>query len=248
MTRWTEQQIIAYLDGKLDMEEGRALHRDRQTDYELDAFIRSMDIDTAELAAALNEPATDAPQFDFEKPAAKMPMWKQSAIAASIALVFALGFLTSRFLPSANPPPGNWLQAVAEYQMLYSGQTLVLLEKTEDQRNREVANVARKLDISLKPENLKIDGLTYKRSQMLNYKNMPLVQFAWLDDNGNPIALCIIKRGKDKNEPISDKKFVAGQNGSVWYSGKYGYVVIGKADKGKIRDIANKLKARLTSL
>ena len=214
MTQWSDEHIIAYLDGKLDMEQGKALHHDRQHNRELDAYIRSMEIDTDELSAVRDEMLPDTPQFAFQntdnkasdetsdetsdkagkKEAIGMPDRRQMAMAASVLAVFGLGFLTSRFLPADNLPPANWVQAVAEYQMLYSGETLALLEKNADQQGREVAEIGRKLDLILARSDLNIDGLTFKRGQLLNYKNKPLVQFAYLDGSDTPIAFCIIDR------------------------------------------------------
>ena len=252
MTQWSDEHIIAYLDGKLDMEQGRALHRDRQNDRELDAYIRSMELDTGELAAARDVMLPDAPQFEFEQETKgardAMPMWRQTAMAASILAVFGLGFLTSRFLPAENPPPANWLQAVAEYQMLYSGQTLVLIEKNADQQGREVAQIGRKLDLILARSDLNVDGLTFRRGQLLNYKNKPLVQFAYLDGSNTPIAFCIIKRGEKPEQDLTNKTMVAGQNAVTWSKGQYGFVVIGKADPATLEKYARQLKAKMASI
>ncbi len=253
MTRWSDEQIIAYLDGKLDMEQGQALHRDRQFDDELDAYIASLEIDTNELANLSQEMPLDTPQFDFEttsaaKTSAKTPLWKQTAIAASVLAVFGAGFLTSSLLPSNNPPPANWVQAVAEYQMLYSGETLKLLQKSDDQTAQEVAVIGRKLDIILTRSDLNLNGLKLRRSQFLTFKNKPLVQFAYLDDNGVPISFCIIKRENKPDQPMKARAMVAGQNAAVWSAGEFGFVVIGKAKPSVIRQYAEELKAKMTSL
>ena len=245
MTRWSDEHIIAYLDGKLDMEQGQALHRDRQRDPELDAYITSMELDTQELALAVDDLPEAVPQFAFEKKKTGMAMWKQSAIAASFVGVFALGFIASRFVPADNPPPSNWVQAVAEYQMLYSGKTLALLEKTDDQRSREVAEIGRKLDLILARSDIDVKGLRFKRGQLLNFKNKPLVQFAYLDGDGTPVAFCIIKRGEKPDAPIKTRKLIAGQNAAVWSKGKYGFVVIGRKDQKSITEIAEKLKNKM---
>ncbi len=248
MTQWSDEQIIAYLDGKLDMEQGRALHRDRQHDPELDNYITSMEIDTTELTVAGDELLQGAPDFAFEKSPDRMPVWRQTAMAASILAVFGLGFLTSWLLPSDSSPPTNWLQAVAEYQMLYSGETLVLLEKNADQRGREVAQIGRKLDIILARSDLNVDGLTYKRGQLLNYENKPLVQFAYLDEDNIPVAFCIIKRGVKPDQKLADKAMLAGQNAVTWSKGQFGFVVIGKKDPATLNKYAKQLKARMASL
>ncbi len=245
---WSDEQIIAYLDGRLDMEQGQALHRDRQFDPELDAYITSMEIDTAELAGARDEMLPDAPQFDFENKTTSLPTWRQTAMAASVLAVFGLGFLTSKFLPTENPPPSNWLQAVAEYQMLYSGETLALLEKSPDQQGREVAQIGRKMDLILARSDLTVKGLTFKRGQLLNYKDKPLVQFAYLDGSDTPIAFCIIKRGQRPDEDLANKAMLAGLNAVTWSKGEYGFVVIGKADPAILEEYARQLKAKMASI
>jgi len=264
MTQWNDEQIIAYLDGKLDMEQGQELHREREQNPALDAYVQSMEIDIGELSQAVNDVVPGAPAFNFDNPPRRSnmiskskraalprwsnPAWKQVAMAASVLAVFGLGFITSKLLPSENPPPAGWVQAVAEYQMLYSGQTLVLLEKTDDQRSREVAEIGRKMDIILARNDLEIEGLTYKRGQLLTFKNKPLVQFAYLDGSNIPIAFCIIKRGAKPDQPLKSKKMIAGQNAVVWATGNYGYVVIGKSEPKVIEKYARQLKARLESI
>lgn len=248
MTHWSDEHIIAYLDGKLDMETGQALHRDRQHDPELDSYIRSMEIDTAELTNAGGDDLSGAPAFSFEQKPVGFSGWRQAAMAASVVAVFGLGFLTSKFLPADNPPPQTWLQAVAEYQMLYTADTLNLQEKTADQLGREVAEIGRKMQIILARSDLNVDGLQYKRGQLLSFKNKPLVQFAFIDDNNTPIAFCIIKRGEKPEQELTNKTLLAGLNAVTWSKGQYGFVVIGKSDPAKINQYAMQLQKRMASL
>ena len=249
MNQWSKEQIIAYLDGNLDMAQGQALHRDRRFDDDLDAYITSLEFGTQQLSDQKHEMAlADAPQFAFEKAKIKTPVWKKSVIAASVLAVFGAGFLTSKFLPQANPPPTSWVQAVAEYQMLYSGETLKLLKKSDDQAAQEVAEIGRKLDIILTHGDLKLDGLKLRRSQLLNFQNKQLAQFAFLDANDTPIAFCIIKRANKPDQAIKARRLIAGQNAAVWAVGKFGFVVIGKVAPDIINQYAEKLKTKMASL
>lgn len=251
--KWSDEQILAYLDGVLDLEEGRALYLDRQNDPQLDAYIAAMEIDREEISSAGEQLLAGAPQFAFEKAKqtdsqAGQNLWRYGSMAAGFALVFAAGFLTSKLLPADNPPPAKWVQAVAEYQMLYTGETLDLVEKTTDQRAREVAQIGRKIDLVLAASDLKVDGLNFKRGQLLTFKKMQLVQFAFVDKSGVPVAFCIIRRNKKQHKSLADKKLVAGMNATVWSQGNYGFVVIGKIAPNKIHDYAQVLHKKMVSL
>lgn len=267
MKRWSDEQIVAYLDGKLDMAEGQALHRDRQQDAALDAYVRSMEIDVHELASAADEMLHNAPELPplpsahrAESNLSAVPgfagsgKWRTAAIAASLIAVFVAGFLTSNLLSPGDKPPQNWVQAVAEYQMLYTGQTLLLIKKSPDEAAREVADIGRKMGLILARSDVDLDGLELKRSQLLKFKNKPLVQFAYLDKSGVPISFCIIKKaGKtdkvgSKPSPIKGRKMLAGQNAAVWSMGNYGFVVIGKKDTASINKIAEQLKTRMMEI
>lgn len=259
MTKWSDEQILAYLDGVLDLEQGRALYAERRTNRELDAYISAMEVDTDEIARAGDELLADAPQFAFEnadhayrsastETVQQSDIWRYGAMAAGFAIVFAAGFLTSRLLPADNPPPAKWVQAVAEYQMLYTGQTLALVEKTADQRAREVAMIGRKIDIVLAASDLDVDGLAFKRGQLLTFKNKQLAQFAFVDKSGTPVAFCIIRRAKKQHTPLADRKLVAGMNATVWDDRHYGYVVIGKVPPGTIREYATALHKKMAAL
>lgn len=247
MTQWSNEHIIAYLDGTLDLVRGRALHRDRQMDPELDAYIRSMEVEMTRIAQDAEQMLADPPAFTFKKPDTGGGFMRPMAIAASIATVFAGGFVSAWLLRGDGGPPTKWVEAVAEYQMLYSGDTLTLLEKTEDQRAREVAAIGRKLDIILAHSDLQVEGLTLQRSQYLTFKGQPLVQFAYLDANKNPVAFCIIKRKAKKDQPPTSRK-VHGQPAIIWSKGNYGYVVIGKSPPATVKEAAEKLKARLEKI
>jgi len=252
MTYWTDDHIIAYLDGELDLRQGQALHRDRQRDKELDDYIRSMEIDTAKLAEVNDEFPPRVPEFAFEKNANQTPRWKQAAMAAGVLAVFGIGFLTSRFLPADNPPPTSWLQAAAEYQMLYSGETLDLLEKSDDQRSLEVAKIGRKLDIILARSDIDVEGLSYKRAQLLTFKNQPLVQFSYLDDKNTPIAFCIFRhrkgQGKKPDKELANVNLVAGQKAVTWSKGEFRFVVIGKVQVDDLNRYARHLQKRMSNL
>lgn len=253
MVKWSDEQILAYLDGVLDLEEGRALYLDRQNDPQLDAYITSMEADTGAIGDTGRELLADPPQFAFERKGgggvpAKANWIRYGAMAASLAVVFGAGYLTSKFVSGENRSPSKWVQAVAEYQTLYTGETLELVEKTDDQRAREVARIGRKIDLVLARTDLEVDGLQFKRSQLLTFKNQQLVQFAFVDKAGIPIAFCIIKRATKIDKPPADKRLVAGMNATVWAKGNYGFVVIGKAPGSEIKQYANVLQKKMLSL
>ena len=250
-----ETEILAYLDGNLDERRARDIDAARKRDQELDSQIRAMEIDVPALKDSFDELLEDAPQYKLttvspvlaDQPHARA-FWRPAAMAAGIVLAFAAGFASSHLSFEKTAAKAGWLEAVAEYQSLYSQETLLLIEISEDSQQREIEKISQKLGLSIKPDQLNITGLELRQARLLKFKNKPLAQFAFLDSNNNPIAFCIIRRGPRPAYGIKPKQLKAGLNAAEWSMGEYGFVVVGRNTQSDITALARRFMARTSRI
>ena len=89
-----------------------------------------------------------------------------------------------------------------------------------------------------------VDGLDYKRAQVLGFEGKPLAQMTFLTKTGVPIAFCVLKRGSTSSSDIRsyDLKELAT---AYWASGEHEFMVIGGADQNLVEQIAKNLKSNI---
>lgn len=130
----------------------------------------------------------------------------------------------------------GWRQAVADYQMLFTTESL-----TPDQGgDAALALASERVGLPLDPATRAVSGLQFRRAQLLAFKDKPLVQLAYLGDGGVPVAFCIIA----SNKPEADTQYeVRNGLGIVhWIIGGYGLMVIGDLPEDRLTRIASDLR------
>lgn len=130
----------------------------------------------------------------------------------------------------------GWRQAVADYQVLFTTDSL-----TPDQGGgAALALASDQVGLALDPATRAAAGLEFRRAQVLAFKNKPLVQLAYLGDDGVPVAFCIIA----SNKPEADVQYeVRNGLGIVhWIIGGYGLMVIGDLPEDRLNSIARDLR------
>lgn len=70
-----------------------------------------------------------------------------------------------------------------------------------------------------------LDGLTFKRAQMLGFGGKPLLQLAYVTDRGVPVALCIV--GVDDTDRMAQAGRHFGLASVDWVNQGTGFVLIG---------------------
>lgn len=164
-----------------------------------------------------------------------------AAFAAGVACcAVALTLLSNgwRFTSTA-ARVSPWIQAVADYQQLYSRETVANV--TVDQRLAErVISELRVADgMSVRVPDLRNDGLTFKRVQRLSFHRQPVVQMVYLPEHGDPIAFCVTWDARADEAPhaqqIDDLSTVA------WRRGNLAYVLLGKVPAQELLDLAQRL-------
>ena len=89
-----------------------------------------------------------------------------------------------------------------------------------------------------------IEGLDYKRVQILGFDGQPLAQLTFLSKVGAPVALCIIRKQGDGNTDIHLAE-LQGMSAASWSRDGYDYLLIGGSDAALIAATAGKLTGRL---
>ena len=221
------------------------------------------------LMAALPEPTLSASVISTSKATPPRPAndWQSIGVAAMLLLTLGIGFAVGYGTSSdraaqrevallaeldemeaeleeaeaaADAAPvvtaKGWRQAVADYQMLFTTESL-----TPDQGGGDaLALASERVGLPLDPATRAASGLQFRRAQLLAFKDKPLVQLAYLGDDGVPVAFCIIA----SNKPEAETQYeVRNGLGIVhWIIGGYGLMVIGDLPEDRLSRIASELR------
>lgn len=240
---FSDEELVAYLDGESEHANIDEITSALKSDVKLNNRIDGLKIDKNELANSFDAlKIGKMPDFLSEAPkGANDNMGIRNAIAASIvALVigYGVGFTTSQNQP-------DWRDYVASYQALYTNDTLKNVALSDEAKKAELMLAAASIgkDISID----KLNGSTeleYKRAQVLGYEGMPLIQIAFLDTKGIPIALCIIRSG-DKQKLDVEMETMEGMSSAKWSKEGYEYHLIGGKDDALISKIASQFSSTI---
>jgi len=164
--------------------------------------------------------------------------------ATCYGLVLQVGFVGGAFngdnaLKSttvAQVQPSAWVRQAASYQQLYTLDTLNYVTPDLDSVGKTIDDIRRVDGLALRVPDLSSAGLTFKRVQRLHFNNKALIQLVYLPQNGEPIALCVMK------EPMPDQSVaqltVSGMNVVVWRQSELGYALIGTPEGVDLTSVA----------
>ena len=164
-----------------------------------------------------------------------------AAFAAGVVCCALSWTLLSTWQPLALTARGvaPWIQAVADYQQLYSRETLA--DVTEDhQLSERIIGELRVVDgMTVRVPDLRSAGLTFKRVQRLSFHRQPVVQMVYLPEHGDPIAVCITRDVRADEDPHVQQ--VDELSTVSWRRGNLGYVLLGKAPAQSMLELARRL-------
>lgn len=254
---FTDEELTAYLDGEAD--EALRARIDAARDQETVAKrLSALSLDVDLLTSAFDRALETAPVPEFldactgtpnnapiEAPEHK-PIRRATispalqAIAAAVLL--AVGWSAGHF--GKPGPPETWRDYAATYHALYVTETLDGETVAPAVLAAQVARVSDLLEKGLSVEALNaVQGLDLRRAQILAFKEKPLVQIAYLSDDGVPMALCLFQMSGAAT-PVSVTERL-GMASAQWTDGDFGYLLIGGPDKTVVRDAAMAFSNRL---
>ncbi|HGM5582313.1 TPA: anti-sigma factor [Pseudomonas putida] len=121
-----------------------------------------------------------------------------------------------------------WVMQAASYQQLYTRDTVSYVTPDTDDVRKTLADIRQIDGLELRVPDLSAAGLTFKRVQRLRFNNKALIQLVYLPQQGDPVALCVMKEPKP-DQSIAQLN-VAGMDVVVWRQSQLGYALIGAPD------------------
>jgi len=234
---FTDEDLTAYLDGEAGADTAARIDAARETDPTLVQQLDALDVNRSHVAGAMDALLDLAPAY--QAPAANVTTrpWKTpAAIAAALVLGGFIGWSAPK---QATDP--SWTEAVASYQALYITETLTGSAGGPEQ--------VAKLDVLGDRLGLPLSGaetlgqINFRRAQLLGFNGNPLVQIAYLSDEGEPVALCIVARPGEDAAPVSAT--MMGMASATWQRDGFGYLLIGTDDQALIDQIASQAQTLL---
>jgi anti-sigma factor RsiW len=144
--------------------------------------------------------------------------------------------------PVAQVQPSAWVRQAANYQRLYTRDTLNYVTPDQENTGKTLDDIRHVDGLALRIPDLSSAGLTFKRVQRLHFNNKALVQLVYLPQKGEPVALCVMK------EPMPDQSVaqmqVSGMDVVVWRQSELGYALIGTPEGVDLAAVARMVADR----
>lgn len=237
---FSDEQLIAYLDGETDHAPVSDIDTALLSDRALARRLDTLRFDKSRLAAGFQAALNPAKKPPLVLQAANQNRWIKHAIAASL-VGLVIGFGAGRF--GASSAADGWKDYVAAYHYLYTTSTIDTVDNPPAVQQAELDRVGIAIGKQLSAGTLRdLPGVAYKRAQILGFKGQPLLQLTFLTGTGDPIALCILKAGNDKEAPVQLTR-LEGMSAASWQADGYDYLLIGGQDNALLEQVATQFKA-----
>jgi anti-sigma factor RsiW len=245
----TDEELVAYLDGALEPSRKADIDTALMHNEGLAARLAALDIDTGVIRTAFEavdtaEPVARLRPLLLARANRPRRVWQDlswQTMAATLLLGAVLGYGVPRLIP--DHAKADWRVAVAEYQALYTTATLAPLDLDPSTQRVEVAGAGAALGRPITFAALQIAGLQFKRAQILDFDGRPLVQFAYLDAAGTPIAFCATRTG-EADSPVRTGELHT-LAAAYWTKDGYAFIVIGGKRPEAVQRVAAELSVRV---
>lgn len=242
---YSDEDLTAFLDGEADSDLVQSLEADLGRDDALNARLAGLDIPKQMIASAFEEQLKSAPAMPPLPTPAKTRSSRPGAFWPGLGMGLAAGFALAFAMTTLRQPepqaPG-WLEVVANYQMLYVPETLssnaVAGKSSRYGQSVSLDDLSKAVGTDLRMLRT-VEGLQYRRAQLLGFNGKPLVQVAYTLPDGTPVAICILPSDTEAAGP--NGQFLSGLAASDWTTGTHGVVVIGGQDQTTIDSIASQI-------
>ncbi|MEX0317730.1 MAG: anti-sigma factor [Ruegeria sp.] len=238
---FSDEELTAYLDGEADAPLRDRIDQALADDPALAEQLQGLELPLDAMRDALSADMLGAPAMPAGLLPAPQPRRAPLALVASVALAFGLGALSTYLLQPKAQPPG-WKAVVASYQSLYVTDTVADAAQPPEMTAQVLAGFGADHGVDLTPAQ-SVQGLEFKRAQILGFRGKPLLQMAYLGENGVPVAFCITRsKGEDRGP---QNETLAGLAATSWVSNGVGYLVIGGQDQDVTETLAKELIQQL---
>lgn len=243
---FTDEDLTAFLDGEADDALVQALSAALETDAALEARLASLDVPMDALRAGFDSLLGQAPAMPTIDPVVAsnaMPRrWGGWAAAAAVVLAFGAGAYGG-YSYEKPAKPLTWMQAAASYQTLYVNYTLDVPSPDIAEVQAQLARISQSVGHDLSGAQA-IEGLDFKRAQVLGYNGKPLAQIAYVNAKGEPMALCVIKISKSVTQDIVVQT-MGDLAAAHWKADGYAYLLIGGSDQTAVETWAKVVQTNI---
>ena len=248
----TPETLTAYLDGELDEAQASEIRERSLTDAEVNSALAVLQIDRDGLALDYQALEISAPMGDLrsklavetERPsvADNSTGNRRLLMAAACAACLVIGVLTGTGIGDRGGADKSWREAVAEYQVLYSTETLAWNAVAPAEVDTTLEHLSERIGVKLTRPALSLETADFKRGQMLTFGSRPLVQLAYLHDGVTPVAFCITTDGAPDAGLATEIR--EGLPIVHWANAGTSYMIIGKIPEEQLTAMAQTLRGR----
>jgi len=208
----TDELLTAYLDGAVSEQEQAELDAAFEADPELAQRLEALQVPGGIFDSAFDLDAMDAPQ---------MPEALRNKIEAAAPAVDPVSPV------AATPVAANTTETLSGAVQDRTVSSAILARARDE------------LGVDLTGA-LDIEGLTFKRVQMLAIDGAPLIQMAYLDAEGRPFAFCLTMRDDADQDALSKMSWDLAT--SSWVEDGVGFVLVGGEDTDRVGKIAQQFR------
>ncbi len=240
-----DEVLVAYIDGQLEDDVARQVEAALLENPIAQAKIRKLK-DTSSILKQpfdqlLNTPLSpDFANTIMSKKVVTMPDKRlQIALASAfVTVLFFLGIGTGYIYNNyqqqtiQKSQADSWIQAVVDYQILYGRQTLENPAPALQEVNQTRQRLGEILGNDLLIPDLMGEGLLFKRGQVLEFRGNPVIQLAYLPEQGKPVAYCITKINTNNQALVQGSS--KGLSYLHWQKDGYGYILVGDIPEKKL--------------
>ncbi|WP_249673139.1 transcriptional regulator [Pseudomonas abieticivorans] len=242
-----DEQLVAFLDGELDTQAQIEMEHALDQNADLARRLEYLERSSLPYPNAYGELLAQAPQERLAAMLAALPAPSAGAtfgrrrLLAVAASCLLAGIAADRLFIGWHAHAGKadqWREVVADYMALYTAQTLENLPSDEAAQTAQLQVVEHRLGLALKPAQLKLPGIEFKRAQVLQYDDRPIAQITYLDPLYGPMALCLTLNEGGTQVPAHERRY--GMNVVFWANGGHAFMLIGH---NPAPDLASRMQA-----
>jgi anti-sigma factor RsiW len=253
----TDDILLRYVDGQLSAADAVAVRTALGRDHIAAERVRLLQLSAEACRIEGSRPLPAAPaelvarllgtrhhSARVTSPAGSTRALRRAALAASLALLigFGGGWLARHSVGTEDPLP-VWVTRVVDYHTLYARETL---EGTALDDVTLLALEQRFGALLGRPVTIPVldGGLELRRGQILRFESEPIIQLAYLPENGMPVALCFKRAVGPDMAPGYQR--VSGVGMMRWRQGGAEYVLVGEQPDAMLREVARQAVEKMT--
>ncbi|CAI8802396.1 transcriptional regulator [Pseudomonas sp. fls2-241-R2A-110] len=248
----SDEQLVAYLDNQLDVEQRTRIDAAIAEDSVLNLRLQWLARSSLPFRQAYDELAQQAPVDRLQSMLDTLPSPERPAVSRRWFLAAAAGLVVSGVLADRlflgwqlSQQKSNWRGLVADYMALYVPQTLDHLPSDEATERAQLRTIDARLGLNLSPAQVALPRSEFKRAQILEYEGVPIAQITYLDPAHGPIALCATRSNSGSRHFAHERRH--GMNVVYWADMEHAWMLIGHNPATELEDMAKVLRSRLSA-